>query len=61
MTEEVRLAYDANHTYRDGYQQGRADMLSKAKEILARLLINEGISCAMYELIIAEMESEETE
>lgn len=29
MTEETRLAYSANHVYREGYEQGKADTIDE--------------------------------
>lgn len=31
MTEETRLAYSANHVYREGYEQGKADTIDELK------------------------------
>lgn len=52
MTEDTRLAYEANHTYREGYDQGREDVVYEELELLeiladiatAQSLINRTVS-----------------
>lgn len=38
MTEETKLSYTANHVYREGYDQGRADAIDECLVLVDKIM-----------------------
>lgn len=49
MTEDTKLAYSANHVYREGYEQGKADLIEEG--YMSPADVNKAVARARYETL----------
>lgn len=49
MTEDTKLAYSANHVYREGYEQGKADLIEEG--YMSPSEVNKAVARARYETL----------